>query len=170
MTSEYPKNVRIATIADKSKVLDFIRAGHEESAVFSLSEYKINLLAEKALTREAPVWIAVIDSPEKNEIAASICIEYCQMWYTEDWHLNELWNNVRKEYRKSSYARDLIAFAKWLSEQANRTLAMGIITNERVEAKMAMYRRKMPQVGAYFMWNTPDKFALDNLGVKHGRR
>ena len=151
--TEKPQNIRIVTHGDERKLYNFIEAGHHESAIFPMSCYKVNQLIDAAIKRTHPIIIGVIDSPEKDEFAASICITYEQPWYTDEWALNELWNNVRPDYRRSNYAKDLINFGKWVSETSSKTLQMGIITTERMEAKIRLYRRQLSQVGAYFVYN-----------------
>lgn len=148
-----PPNIRVVTHGDERKLYSFIEAGHHESAIFPMSCYKVNQLIDAAINRTHPIVIGVIDSPTKDEFAASICMVYEQPWYSDEWALNELWNNVRPDYRRSNYAKDLIHFGKWVSETANKTLQMGIITTERMEAKIRLYRRQMQQTGAYFIYN-----------------
>ena len=151
---EKPKNIRIATYGDEDKLFKFIEAGHSESALYPMSPYKVNQYIDEAIARTRPIIIGIIDSPTKNEIAASMCIVYEQLWYTDEWHLAELWNNVRPDYRKTNYAKDLIQFGKWVSDTAAKALNIGIVTTERMEAKIRMYRRqRLQQTGAYFIYN-----------------
>ena len=154
MTSSADK-VRMCGQNDRKKLLDFVQSGHDESAIFTLSENKVRRIIEDGVSgnKEHLVIIGVIDAPDRDMIAASIAIEYTQAWYSDDWGLYELWNNVHKDYRKTSYAQDLINFGKKISDQTNRPFAMSIFTTERVEQKVALYRRKMPQVGALFVYN-----------------
>lgn len=151
---EKPTNIRICDHGDEDKLYKFIEAGHNESAIYPMSSYKVNQLIDAAISRTHPIVIGIIDSPTKNEIAASMCIVYEQLWYTDEWQLAELWNNVRPDYRKSNYAKDLIRFGKWVSDTANKALNIGIITTERMEAKIRLYQRqKLQQTGAYFIYN-----------------
>lgn len=161
MTSEKPQNIRFCEEKDRDRLLAFVREGHDESAMFSLSEAKVRAVISHAINPPRDenggvnhlVMIGIIDAPDKDTIAASLAIEYTQPWYSEDWVLYELWNNVRPAYRKSTYANDLIKFGKWLSDSTNRPLGMQIYTTDRLEPKIALYRRKMPQVGALFVYN-----------------
>jgi hypothetical protein len=150
-----PTIVRFCAPKDEAKLLEFVRAGHDESAMFTLSDAKVRQVIGDGVRprNDHLVIVGVIDAPDSDKIAASIAIEYTQPWYSEDWVLYELWNNVHKDYRRSTYAQDLIKFAKWLSDSTSRPLGMSIYTTERVEPKVALYRRKMPQVGALFVYN-----------------
>lgn len=151
--SQKPDNVRVARAGDEDKLFDFVREGHEESATFPLSETKVHNFIDAAISGSHPIIIGIIDAPDSDRIAASIAMVYSQWWYTDAWHLDELWCNVHKDYRKSSFGRDLIDFGKWVSDSADKALHMGIITTHRMEAKIAMYRRKLPQMGAIFIYN-----------------
>lgn len=149
-----PTNVRVVQHGDEDKLYRFIAAGHEESAIYPMSGYKVNKLIDAAIQQTHPIIIGIIDSPVCNEIAASICIVYEQLWYTDEWHLGELWNNVRPDYRRSNYAKDLIQFGKWVSDAAERALNIGIVTTDRMEAKIRLYKRQnLQQTGAYFIYN-----------------
>lgn len=151
---EKPFHIRIAQHGDEKALYDFIAAGHNESAIYPMSTYKVNHFIDAAINRTHPIIIGVIDSQTKPEIAASICIVYEQLWYTDEWFLSELWNNVRPEYRRSNYAKDLLQFGKWVSDSTDRPLNIGIITTERMEAKMRLYRRQnLQQTGAYYIYN-----------------
>lgn len=151
--TEKPSHIRIAQHGDEAKLYKFIESGHHESAIFPMSVYKVNQLIDAAINHTQPIIIGVIDSPIKDEIAASICMVYESPWYTDEWALNEYWNNVRPDYRRSNYAKDLINFGKWVSETASKTLQIGIVTTERMEAKIRLYRRQLQQTGAYFVYN-----------------
>lgn len=162
MTSANPvDNIRFCQEHDRDKLLTFVRGGHDESAMFTLSDEKVKRVIEHGINPPKDdrggiihlVMIGIIDAPGKDAIAASVAVEYTQPWYSDDWVLYELWNNVHKDYRKSTYAQDLIKFVKWISDSTKRPLGMQIYTTERLTPKIELYRRKMPQVGALFVYN-----------------
>lgn len=154
-------NIRFCAESDRERLLAFVKAGHDESAMFSLSENKVKSVIDHGINPPKDerggivhlVMIGIIDAPDKDMIAASVALEYTQPWYSDDWVLYEMWNNVHKDYRKSTYAQDLIKFVKWISDSTQRPLGMQIYTTERLTAKIELYRRKMPQVGALFVYN-----------------
>ena len=154
-------NIRFCNEGDRDRLLEFVRGGHDESAMFTLSDAKVRKVIDHGINppRDANgdinhlVMIGIIDAPDgSGRIAASLAVEYTQPWYSEDWVLYELWNNVNKDYRKSTYAQDLIKFGKWVSDSTGRPLGMQIYTTERLTPKIELYRRKMPQVGALFVY------------------
>lgn len=155
-------NIRFCNEGDREALLAFVRAGHDESAMFTLSDAKVKTVIEHGINPPRDdkggvvhlVMIGIIDAPdERGRIAASLAVEYTQPWYSDDWVLYELWNNVDKDYRKSTYAQDLIKFGKWISDSTRRPLGMQIYTTQRLTPKIELYRRKMQQVGALFVHN-----------------
>ena len=155
-------NIRFCNEGDRERLLAFVREGHDESAMFTLSDEKVKKVIDHGINPPKDekggivhlVMIGIIDAPDdKNKIAASLAVEYTQPWYSDDWVLYEMWNNVRPAYRKSTYAQDLIKFGKWISDSTGRPLGMQIYTTERLTPKIELYRRKMPQVGALFVYN-----------------
>lgn len=155
-------NIRFCNEGDRARLLSFVKAGHDESAMFTMSERKVQAVIDHGINPPKDergnvvhlVMIGIIDAPDDSGgIAASVAVEYTQPWYSEDWVLYEMWNNVHKDYRKSTYAQDLIKFCKWLSDSTRKPLGMQIYTTERLTPKIELYRRKMPQVGALFVYN-----------------
>ena len=105
MTSQNPVSyIRFCNEGDRDSLLDFVRDGHNESAVFTMSDAKVKKVIDHAINPPKDengnvnhvVIIGIIDAPDSSgKIAASIAIEYNQMWYSDDWVLYELWNKVR---------------------------------------------------------------------------
>ena len=161
-----PPIVRVARASDEDPIYNLLTEKHglyEENALFKLSKSKARMTNKYGCARHngklgepgGPQGIiGVIE--ENGKIVASIGMEFCTFWYTEDWHLSELWNFVHPDYRKSNYADDLIDFGKWCSDQLGIPLQMGIISTHRVEGKVRLYRRKMRYVGGYFIHGLPD--------------
>lgn len=76
-----------------------------------------------------------------------------QLWYSDQWVLEELFSYVPPEFRRSDYAKDLIDFAKKQADELSLKLMIGILSNERTEAKVRLYTRKLgPPAGAYFVY------------------
>lgn len=158
MSTERPLNVRIAGPQDTAAIYDLLTTRlYHENGVFSVCPEKVIETITHATEGRGGV-IGIIE--ENGEIAASIGMQLGQFWYSEDWHVEELWNFVRKEYRnhignerRSFYAKDLINFGKWFSEQMKMILNIGIISTERTEAKVRLYQRSLTPVGCFFMHN-----------------
>lgn len=149
---EMPKNVRPIVPGDEDKLFHLLCMAHEENAPYTMNEKKVRHMISEGATDKCAI-IGVIDSPDKKEIAASFGAYFSCWWYTDDFHIEECWNFVHPNYRKSSYAKDILQYAKWISDQMQMPLHNGIMTATRFEAKSRLYRRQMPQVGAAFAYN-----------------
>jgi hypothetical protein len=149
--TEYPTRVRIATAEDEEEIMELCRELHEENGLFSLNEEKVRETLRKAFNRQGNL-IGVIG--EKGSIQAVVCMILSSFWYSDDPHWEELWAYVVPEYRKSNNAKDLIAFAKWTSENSNMPLLMGIMSDHRTEGKVKLYERQFSKpFGAFFLYN-----------------
>ena len=87
------------------------------------------------------------------------CFTLDQQWYTDAWHVSEIFNYVHPDYRCSKHAEALLGFQKKftddLSEATGEKIALitGVLTIKRLEAKMHLFQRKYPQIGALFAYN-----------------
>lgn len=156
---EQPKNVRLAQPKDEDSIYRILSEGlFNENGTFSLSERKGREFIRQA-THNGGGIIGVIE--EDGEIAGTIGMNLGTFWYSDDWHIEEYWNFVRPEYRKSigkefkrsDYAKDLINFGKWCAEKMHMVLNIGIISTTRTEAKCRLYGRTLTPVGMFFMHN-----------------
>jgi GNAT superfamily N-acetyltransferase len=154
MSEESFAGVRLARPEDEERLYALLLHLYEENALLPMSEKKVRA-AIRAGTRGEGGIVGVIEGA--NGIEASIGMAFSQFWYTEAWHLNELWCFVHPDHRRSTHARRLIEFAKWcadrLSRQAAATipLVLGIVTRHRLLPKLRLFQRQAPQVGAIFM-------------------
>ena len=149
--TEKPLNVRPAQRGDEKNLFDFLCVAHKENGVYSMNEKKVcEMINAGAQDRETI--IGIIDAPD-GTIAASFGGYFAQWWYTDEWHIEECWDFVHPDHRRSSYAKDILQYSKWLSDQMKMPIHNGIMTASRFEAKTRLFRRQMPQVGAAFAYN-----------------
>lgn len=139
--------VRLANYGDVDRVFNFLLNLNEENAIFPLSENRARESIKSCLDTGL---IGVIENDK--EIEGCIGLRAGRMWYTDEFFLDELWNFVLTPYRKSDNAKTLIDFAKWGSTVLGLPLVMGIVSKKQLLPKMRLYQRKMPQVGAYFLY------------------
>jgi hypothetical protein len=142
--------VRIARSEDEDKVYELFKVMHEENDIFSWDDEKSRNFINQATSRRYGV-IGVIEN--ENGIEAMICLRPDQVWYSSDWFLNEVFNFVHPDYRRSTRAKNLIAFAKNISDEMQLPLILGEVLNPRTEAKVKLYERQFPKAGAFFMYN-----------------
>lgn len=150
--TEKPLNVRMANINDEIGIFNLLTDKlWNENGTFSVSPSKVMAFIRSATRGEGGV-IGIIDGAN-GDIAGVIGLNMGTFWYSDDWHLEEYFNFIKQEYRRSEYAKNLIDFSKWFSEQMKMILNIGIISTVRTEAKVRLYERKLQCVGAFFMHN-----------------
>lgn len=132
----------------------------EENGLFSYNEEKVRDCLHKCYARksanETPVIVGVVANG--STIEASTCMMVSDFYYTDDWHLAELWNFVDEPYRKSKNIEALIEFGKGCAVKMGIPYLTGIITNKQMAGKVRKYRRLLGQpAGAFFIYNAPWK-------------
>lgn len=143
--------VRLAQKEDEPGVLEMCRRLHTENGLFSLNEDKVKQCLQAHFHRKGAI-VGVIGMP--GQLEASTCLELTTFYYTDDWHLAELWNFVDEPYRHSPNAEALIQFGKDCAVQMKVPLFTGIITNRRMTGKVRLYRRLLGYpTGAFFVYN-----------------
>lgn len=143
--------VRLAVPDDEEGLMQHARLLHEENGLFSFDERKARALLNRAFSRQNGI-IGVIG--EVGEPEASIYLSLEQTYYSSDWQLVELWNFVQPpRQRRGGYARLLIEFAKKCSDDLRLPLSIGILSNNRVEAKARLYERMLEPAGVFFVHN-----------------
>lgn len=154
MKTEF-NGVRMANASDADAIYNFLLELNKENAVFSLSEKRARAAIRSCLEPDPEEGelggvIGIID--KGKGIEACVGLRPTQMWYTAEWFLDELWNFVHPDYRRSDYAKRLIEFSKWSASNIGLPLVMGIVTRKRLEPKIRLYQRQMAQIGAYFIY------------------
>lgn len=140
--------VRKATSNHKSIILDICRQNHEENGQFNLDMGKVEATVDRALHNEGA--IGIVGKPDKIE--GAILLSIGQFWYTKEYCLEEVFNYVLPEYRKSTHAKDMIKFAIRCSDEIPLPLVIGVVSNERTRAKLELYKRQLGDpVGGYFL-------------------
>lgn len=151
--------VRMATPADEDGIFALCRMQHSESGLFSLSEMKTRSIIHDAIHPNdvAPplAWIGVIGEPGRLE--ASICLKLSQLYYTDDWHLTDLWALVHPDYRKpvkgESRLQKLICFAKDCATRMNKEYLASVITDDANMGKAKMFERQLgAPIGSFFIY------------------
>lgn len=152
--------VRMAGHHDEDALYELLYGMWEEGGLLSLSPHKVRAQIKSVLSEERGV-IGVIDGPEGLE--ATIGLSFHPMWYTDDWSINETWLYVHPDHRRpdrtkpqyrSTHARTLIEFAKWVSGRMKMPLIMSVTQTKRTEAKMRLFRRSLVPVGGTFLWGS----------------
>ncbi len=148
--------VRKADAGDEDELVAMCHELHRENGIFTMSDDRVRAMLRHAFDRKGGI-IGVIG--ERGKLQGSIYLLVTQIWYTDDYHIEELWNFVRPDYRKSDNAKEFIAFAKRCSDEIGIPSIIGILSNDRTQAKIRLYERSLGRpAGAYFLYH-PKKAA-----------
>lgn len=142
--------VRLAKPEDEDEIFAICVALHEENGIFRMDEAKVRDRIHECLYQRGGI-MGVVGEP--GEIEAVICLTLGQAWYTSEWSLDEHFAFVLPNHRRSENAKELIVFAKACAQQLGLPLMIGIISNERTEAKVRLYQRQLgTPAGAFFLF------------------
>jgi GNAT superfamily N-acetyltransferase len=149
--------IRLADDDDELGILEMCKMMHREQPYHPLNIGKVAALVRLAIHQgpERRGILGVIG--ERDHLKAAIFLLIEPIWYSDDWQLLEFFNYVRPEYRRQAYAQDLIAYAKRCSDQIGLDLTVGVFSNIRTAAKIRLYRRWLPPMGAFFCYAPPNR-------------
>lgn len=91
--------------------------------------------------------------PKGGDLTGMIYLRFSSMWYSNEEILEELFCYVPETARRSSNAKSLIEFGMAASERLRIPLLIGIISNDKTEAKIRLYTRLLGKpAGAFFLY------------------
>lgn len=140
MNSNYTGRVRILEREEEENVMLLCRALHEENGLFPMDDTKVRNFLFRAFNREGGILGGI---GNKGHLEAIIYLLVSNFWYTNDYHLEEIFLYVLPEYRKSRNAVELLRFAKWCAEQTPYHLFIGIMPNAASQRKVFLYDRQL---------------------------
>jgi hypothetical protein len=157
-----PSVIRKATPMDAPEIWRMFLQLHRENGLFTIAPAKVTNFMDRALHPERiPSWdtgpraqIGVIGLPGRLEALVFVLIS--SFWYSEEFHLEELLVYVDPECRKSRHAVACVTWMKDLSDQLKIPLMTGIISKERTAAKIRLYDRMLPRIGAFYFYPKED--------------
>jgi hypothetical protein len=149
--------VRLAEKKDEGDIFALLLMLHRENGMFGLNKDKVMAGIQWATERKGGIIYCI---EEGNRVVATLGMCITCDWYSDDEYLLERWNFVHPGFRQSDYARRLIEQAKWAytwfkRQGMNLPLQIGITSFDRTEAKVRLYARHMPCIGAFFMYGEP---------------
>jgi len=153
-----PSEVRTAKPEDHQELWRMMLAAHTENGLFTLQPEKVEFLLRRALLPEQiPAYdqgprgtIGCIGTSRQLEAFCWVLIG--QFWYSNDYHLEELIAYVDPEFRHSDHSKALIDWMKSMSDDMGIPVLTGIMSNFRTEAKVRLYKRHLPPIGAFFLY------------------
>lgn len=153
MSGDIENDIRIAGPDDFQEIFRICCLLHKENGQHSFSELKARHVIWRGVNRENSI-VGVIGP--SNNIKAIIYLVVDPVYYSDECQLVELWNFVRPDCRKSDYAKRMIQFAKQCADETGLHLTIGIISDERLEAKERLYARQLPKGGVFYIYK-PEK-------------
>jgi hypothetical protein len=157
MEDENFDGVRFGALADEHALLDLLTLAHAENGLFTQDNDRVRAMIHRATSRDHAC-VGVIEGAAGLE--GAIMMVMSQFWYSQDWHLEEVVNFVHPDHRRTTHAKRLLEFARWIQQRLGIPLLAGILTLHRLEPKIRLYQRTLPQVGAVFHsgLDMPDAF------------
>jgi hypothetical protein len=156
-----PSVVRLAGADEMTDLLALMFEAADEQGLFPVSETKAREMLNRAFMKQGGI-VGVIGP--KGAIEAALYMLIAQPMYSESYHLEEVFQVVRPDFRRSTHAKTLLEFAKRCHHDLKIPVLMGVLSNKRTEAKVRLYRRQLGEpVGSFFLYGkdgwglTPEK-------------
>ena len=151
MTFDDCPDVRIAQETDELELIRLARLSCEEEGRGSFDEEKVRGMFNLHFYKMGGIIGLIGNSGEKLKGFTLLAIT--QPWCSSDDLVQEIAHFVDFDHRKSNYAKQLMIFSKKTSDALNLQLSIGVMANEKTEAKVRLYQRQFPQSGAFFRYN-----------------
>jgi hypothetical protein len=156
MTADNPTVIG-ATLSDLPEFMRLFKIMHHENGMFDLDEDCVRETFNRAVKNKEGV-IGLIKGP-LGDLRAMLFLLVTRYYYTQQFHLEELFNFVAPEHRRTNYADALLKYADHCQKSLGIPLVIGVLTNNRMEGKVRKYSRHfgMP-AGAFFVHGAPAGF------------
>lgn len=141
--------IRLAGPDDYQELFRISCLLHAENGQHPFSEEKVKKLVWTGCNRDRAI-VGVIGEPV--DIRAMIYLQLQPVYYSEDHQLVEIFNFVRADSRRSDFAKRMIRFAKRCADNLGLFLLIGIISDEKLEAKTRLYDRELHRAGIFFSY------------------
>jgi GNAT superfamily N-acetyltransferase len=135
------------------EVMQLAMAGCKENGFLNASPAKLAQDIWCALSRDHGL-VGAIGEPG-GKIEGVVVLRTGTMWYSDEPVMEEKAIFIHPDYRsaKGGRARKLCEFSKKAASAIGIPLIIGVLSNNRTEAKVRMYRRIMgPEAGAFFLY------------------
>lgn len=156
-----PLTVRVGTPDDIHDVMELAVMGAEENGFLKPSPTKLLFDVWPALHRDGGI-MGIVSQGRDKPIGA-VLLKVVTPWYSDAKALEERAIYVHPDYRAggqhkqtgkgSGVAVRLMEFAKQVATGMNMPLMIGVLSNDRTEAKVRLYERIFGKpAGVYFLW------------------
>lgn len=151
---EEEKPIRIGNLDDLDPIMELLSIACDEMAFVKPDQIKILEQAYNALIQNHGL-IGIIGD-EGGKIEGFVLLRIGKMWYSDVYVLEEKLVFIHPDFRsaKGGRARRLVQFAKETSDFLKIPLVIGILSNDRTEAKLRLYERQFGKpAGGFFLYN-----------------
>lgn len=147
--------VRIAGPEDLDAVMGLALAACKENGFVNPNPDKVAHEFWSALHLDHGI-VGIIGNPgERAE--AGVLLRIGSMWYSDEMVVEEKAIFIHPDFRsaKDGRAKKLCQFSKSVADSLNIPLMIGVLSNDRTEAKVRMYEREFGKsAGAYFLYGS----------------
>lgn len=148
------EHIRFAVPMDVDYLMPLLRLRHEESGHWcgthrgKFNESAVRERVEMMVCGGGVGFVGVVKGPK--EIEATIGLVVARFWDTTENHLEDLFNFVGPDYRRSSHAKRLRLFAKDVADRLSLPLILSEMENSSTSRKVELLDRTMTRVGSIF--------------------
>jgi N-acetylglutamate synthase-like GNAT family acetyltransferase len=146
--------IRLATVDDLDEIMQLALMASDENGVVKARPERLLQDIWPAVNRDHGL-VGCIGLPG-GAIEGAILMRIGNLWYSDDLVLEEKAIFIHPEYRaaKGGRAKRLAEFSKQVSDTLGIPLVIGVLSNQRTEAKVRMYQRVFGDPsGAFFIYN-----------------
>lgn len=145
--------VRIGTPEDVHAMMDLALMACDENGFVNPDKEKLLSEIWQGLVRNYGI-VGIIGKPNEV-IEGAVLLRIGPMWYSHDLVVEEKAIFVHPDYRKSKTGRAkiLCEFSKQVADELGIPLMIGVLSNNRTQAKIKLYERQFgPPSGAFFLY------------------
>lgn len=143
-----PPAVRAARPEDYAEIMQMCADLHEENGAVDVDWPTVEETVMRGINNDLAM-IGLIG--KTGSIEGMTYIKFSSFWYSKTVLLEELFLYVKPEFRRSPNAKTLLRWVRATRKKLGCRLIIGVISNERTEAKLALYKRELGKpVGGYF--------------------
>lgn len=146
--------VRVGTPEDVHDIMELCKMATTENGFVNPNELKLLDDVWQALNRNHGI-MGVIGPPGEKPQGA-VLLRIITPWYSDDLVLEERAIFIHPDFRsaKGGRASRMCEFSKRVADRMGLPLLIGVLSNQRTEAKVRLYTRHFGQpAGAYFLYN-----------------
>jgi hypothetical protein len=146
-------NIRAGVPSDIHQLMDLAMNASKELAFVNYDPEKILAEIWAALHQESGI-VGVI-GPVDGQIEGAVLLRVGAMWYSSEKVLEEKGIFIHPDFRSSRAhrGRRLCEFSKRVADQLGMPLIIGILSNDRLEAKARLYERQFGKPsGTFFLY------------------